>query len=230
MILFFRVAKDRKKHYLYYIFSDGDIKLVDNNSKYPKGVTKDIERFKNSGKNNFVKFENILIEYEPAIASVENHYVHEHFPRFQFPVDVRLNFMVFDAQFNGYHYSVLDDLLPYDNRLQKFSWWHSQILIQCKGFLRYHGYVYSITPIIALNNAHSSYPRGISGKYGITCKEEIEKAPLNFQNNSLVKKVSGHSFVTLLNTFMFMAEPKAVIAKYSDYSFSIMKNNSKNFV
>ena len=230
MVLSFRAAKDRKKHYLYYIFSDGDIKLVDNNLHYPKGVTKDFERFKNSGKNNFVKFENVLMEYKPAVASVENQFVQELFVTYQFPVDVRLNFMVFDAQFNGYHHSVLDDLLPYDNRDQKFSYWTSQAIQQCRALLRYHGHVFSVTPIIGLNNAHSSYPKGIPGKYGITCKEEIGKAPVKFQENPLAKKVWEHSILTLKNNFIFMAEPEAVIAKYSDYSFSIMKNNSKHFV
>ena len=137
--------------------------------------------------------------------------------------------MNFDAQFNGYHRSVLDDLLPYDNKDQQHSYWTSQVIQQCKGFLRYHGYVYSFTPIYGLNNAHSEYPRGTPAKYEITCKEEMENAPIKFQENPLVKKIWAQDRV-FTRYFKFMAKPKAIIKKYSDYSINIMKNNSIYFV
>ena len=135
--------------------------------------------------------------------------------------------MVFDAQFNGFHHSVLDDLLPYDNREQQYSWWVSQARQQCKYLLRYHGHAISFLPIYALNHAHSPYPRGIPGRYGTLCKEEIDKAPLKFRESSIVKKVSSHTPKSMVSNFKYMAKPKADIQKYSDYYLSIMNKNAK---
>ena len=229
-IFYFRAAKGRKKDYEYYIFSDGDIKLLESRFKYQKGVTKKFEHIRDSGKNNFLKFENFLLDYGPAIGSVENQFLHSHhFAAYQFPIDDRLYFLNFDAQFNGFHHSVLDDLLPYDNRDQRYSVWNSQVIMQCNSFLRYHGHAISFMPIYATNYAHSEYPRGRPPGYGTLCKEEIDKAPLKFRDSPLIKKVMIHTIYSLKNSFKYMAKPKADIVKYSDYSLSIMNKNSQDF-
>ena len=171
-----------------------------------------------------------MLDYGPAIGSVENYYIHSHhFAAYQFPIDVRLNFLNFDAQFNGFHHSVLDDLLPYDNRDQRYSVWSSQVILQCKSFLRFHGHVNVFMPIFAFNSAHTKYPQGLPAKYGIMCDREIKNAPLKFSESLLVEKVKNHNIHSIRNSFKYMAKPKADIVKYSDYSLSIMNTNSQDF-
>ena len=228
ILLFFRAAKGRKKHYLYYIFSDGDIKLLKNNFKFQNGVTKEFERIRDSGSNNFEIFENFLVYYRPAVLGVENQFFFARYPSHH-PLNVRLNYLNPDAQFNGFHHSVLDDLLPYDNREQQHSVWSSQVRQQCKYLLRYHGHAISFMPIYALNDAHSPYPRGTPPNYGTLCKEEIDKAPLKFRESPLIKKVLIHTIYSIKNSFKYMAKPKADITKYSDYYLSIMNDNAQYF-
>ena len=214
-----RAAKRREANYTYYIFSDGDIKLRQSNFKYQAGVTKEFERIKYSKKNNYEKFEDFLLTYRPAVGSVENQYKHL---QFKLAVDVKLFIMNFDAQFNGYHHSVLDDLLPYDNKEQDYSVWISQAKQQCKTFFRYHGLVYSFMPVYALNDKHSEYPRGTLAPYKISCYEEYINSPVSNQTKHLL--LSKLAFSKLFN---IMSRAKATIQKYSNDSLVIMEKNSK---
>ena len=160
-VFFYRTATKLKQKYLYYIFCDGDIKLYKSNFKYQKRTTEEFKQMKEYSNNNYQIFEHFLIKFKPAIGSVENQYYHYQLIQIQSKIDVRRHCMSFDAQFNAYHYSILDDMLPYDNRNQNRSYWTSQILQQCKVFFRYHGYVYSLMSIYGSNNVHSQYPRAI---------------------------------------------------------------------
>ena len=180
--------------------------------------------------NNYQIFEHFLIKFKPAIGAVENQYFHYQLVQSQSKIDVRRHCMSFDAQFNAYHYSILDDMLPYDNRNQSRSYWTSQILQQCKVFFRYHGYVYSLMSIYGSNNVHSQYPRAIPRTYGILCQDEINKAPFNFTKSPLVQKLMRHNAPSLKKReFKLMAAPNSTIGKYSPASLRLMNLNSKDF-
>ena len=171
--------------------------------------------------NNYQIFEHFLIKFKPAIGSVENQYYHNQLVKdqSQSKIDVRRNWLNFDAQFNAYHYSILDDMLPYDNRYQSRSWWTSQIFQQCKVFFRYHGYAYSLMSIYGSNNAHSQYPRAIPRTYGTVCQDEINKAPFNFTKSPLVQKLMRHNAPSLKKKeFKLMAAPNSTCLLYTSPS------------
>lgn len=208
---------------MYYIFSDGDIKLRQSNFRYRAGVTKEFERIKNNNRNNYEKFEDFLLEYIPAIGSIENQFLHPNLP---VKIDVRQYYFYFDAQFNAYHHSVIDDLLPYDNKEQATSYAISQQHQQCRSLFRYHGLVYSFTPVFALNDAHSPYPRGII-PYNITCFKEFKKTPFSNPAKHLLNYLVNLKPGFPTYTFKFMSKAKASLQKYSNDSMAVMEKNCK---
>ena len=165
-----------------------------------------------------------MLYYRPAVGSIENQYAH---PKIKVLVDVRLSLLHFDAQFNGYHHSVIDDLLPYDNKEQAYSFWISQQHQQCRALFRYHGLVYSFMPVYGLNDKHSEYPRGVIDRYNITCYREFQKSPLSYPINHLQNYLSNLTADKKL--LKFMSRPKTPIQKYSNDSLAVMEKNCKYY-
>ena len=162
-----------------------------------------------------------MLDYRPAIGSIENQGFHA---VIRVKIDVRLLYLDFDAQFNAYHHSVVDDLLPYDNKEQAASYWISQLHQQCRAHFRYHGLVYSFMPVYAMNDVHSPYPRG-RVSYNTTCYREFKKSPFSYPANQLLNYLVNLKDLT--KPFKFMSTAKASLQKYNNDSMALMEKNCK---
>ena len=150
--LLFEAAMNRNKNYLYYIFMDDDIVLID---------------FKNS--NPWRKFEAFLRSVEPAIAAVDlvqdNNFlkmvrdVHRDRQCSREEEDY-ISCVWFDAIFNAFHYSAVHRILPYDSTYDKLSWYASQMAVIARSEVLFRGQVVLHTQVVGENREHRSYPRG----------------------------------------------------------------------
>ena len=133
----YEMAKVKKGEYLYFIFLDDDLPLT---------------------KEKIKLFEELLVEYRPAIASPRLWSYNENCEDLSQHVH---SVYAFDAAMNAFHYSVIYDdvLFPYTADFDSESWWYSQLIMLQKAHVFYDGFVLQFNEVHLSNATHSSYPR-----------------------------------------------------------------------
>lgn len=141
------------KDYLYYIFLDEDIILMNAN--------------KSNNENPWRIFEKQLLEYEPAVGF-------PHINWFQ-PKEYKIKGKVecvysFDACINAIHKEALNVLLPYFNNDDKLSWWNSQDYFHHISSILYKNHIIKFNELLVDNPNHSVYPQDFSLRYNVDLK------------------------------------------------------------
>eukprot|EP00731_Ephydatia_muelleri_P024137 Em0016g408a len=145
-------ALSKNRTYLYYIFMDDDIVLID---------------FKKT--NPWRKFEAFLRSVEPAIAAVDlikdNNFLQKirnvHRDRQCSREEDYMSCLWYDAIFNAFHYNAVHRILPYDPTFDQQTWWASQMAVIARSEVLFRGQVVLHTEIVGQNNNHRPYPRSM---------------------------------------------------------------------
>ena len=149
--LLYKSIMKREQKYLYYTFLDDDVTLG----------------FKEEPHENasaWREYEKSLLQVRPLI-SVSWDYVLGHFKKFY---EGRCNytnkpeflpFIWFDALFDTFHSEVINYLLPYYDKMEKISWWYSQVYLIMKTDLMFPGQVFHHLNVLVSNNLHRPYAR-----------------------------------------------------------------------
>ncbi|KAL5484055.1 hypothetical protein EMCRGX_G020491 [Ephydatia muelleri] len=142
-------ALTKNKPYLYYIFMDDDIVLIDLKQMNP-----------------WRKFEAFLRSVEPAIAAIDltqDNYLqmirNVHRDRQCSREEDYVTCVWFDAIFNAFHYNAVHHVLPYDPTFDNQTWWASQMAVIARSEVLCRGQVVLHTEIVGLNKDHRPYPR-----------------------------------------------------------------------
>ena len=153
----FESAMNRNRTYLYYIFLDDDVILLN----AARGTTL---------VNPWRRFERFLRSVEPAIAAVDllttQHTVekilksrHEKGCALIASEVEYIACLWYDAIFNAFHYKAVGHILPYDPTFDKHTWWASQLGVVVKSEVLFRGQVVLHTEIYGENSKHRPYPR-----------------------------------------------------------------------
>ncbi|KAL5484047.1 hypothetical protein EMCRGX_G020478 [Ephydatia muelleri] len=148
----FEAAMNRNKIYLYYIFMDDDVVLID---------------LKNS--NPWRKFEAFLRSVEPAIAAVDlindNNFLqmvrNVHRDRQCSREEDYIACVWFDAIFNAFHYNAVHRILPYDSTFDTQTWYASQMAVIARSEVLFRGQVVLHTEVVGENKEHRPYPKSL---------------------------------------------------------------------
>ena len=171
--------------YLYYIFMDDDIQLVDSTGMYP---------------NPWRGFENFLIDVEPAVGTVmfdveSMYYSMSHLRKCKKNLGCPLNdsslwtpVVAFDAAFNAFHLKSVDYILPYTEEFDYLSMWLSQVSTIIKCEVMFRGGVITHTVIDAVNPKHRPYTRGHMDEHSIAAVVASVEAslPKEYKNASVI--------------------------------------------
>ena len=146
--LLYATAKAIDKFYLYYIFMDDDINL---------------KPVKKIGRTPWRMFEYSLRTIQPAVAVVDPYIEYDKSSK---PSQCEPRHVThfahiggFDACFNAFHYQTVDHLLPYPTKFDDRSWWYSQIYMNIRSDVKFHGEVVGDSRLRAINYQHRAYPR-----------------------------------------------------------------------
>ena len=179
-------AMKRDTRYLYYIFMDDDIQLVDSTGTYP---------------NPWRGFENFLIDVEPAVGTVMFNletvppYSMSRLRKYKMNLGCPLNesslwtpVAAFDAAFNAFHLKSVDYILPYTEEFESMSIWLSQVSTIIKCEVMFRGGVITHTVIAAVNPKHRPYGRGHMDEHSIAAVVASVEAslPKKYKNASVI--------------------------------------------
>ena len=206
------------KSYLYYIFMDDDIDIRNNflpRSIKNKVFNKQVSSIIQQQISPWRKYENFLFQYRPAIGTVENH---SRMAQLKFLSTTKLkpyySSINFDAQVNGFHKDSIRILLPYNETLDKRSWWISQQLLTCKALFRFHAQVIMFLPLLAINSDHRTYPRGLL-PLKEACWKEYNLAPTYLKKYNLLQRLMNCNKYSDLPIFLnYVAPPRTPIKQY----------------
>ena len=148
--LLYEAAKERKEKYIYYIFTDDDVKLspVDISTMSP-----------------FRKYEESLKIYQPAVVVILDNSNRNYFPKQIFPERLDCELTVYiqiyriDGLFIAYHYQAIDYILPYIPKYDSVSWWYSQEYTNVRMNIRFNGQVVTDPRFRAPNPKHRDYQK-----------------------------------------------------------------------
>ena len=146
--LLYKSIMKREQKYLYYTFLDDD-------------VTLGFKEHENA--SAWREYEKSLLQVRPLIAVSWD--VQDHFRKFYEGGCNYTNkpdflpFIWFDALFNSFHSEVINYLLPYYDKMEKISWWYSQVYLIMKTDLMFPGQVFHHLNVLASNNLHRPYAR-----------------------------------------------------------------------
>ena len=176
--LLFEAAMNSNRPYLYYIFLDDDIILLDTRRPTDENEA-----------NPWRRFERFLRSVEPAVAAVDlattQHTVEQIFRlrRDKQCMSARevdyVPCLWYDAIFNAFHHKAVRHILPYDPTFDRETWWASQMSVVVKSEALFRGQVVLHTEIYGENNQHRFYP-----------KDRIQKHMYEHMVTGLEKQVS----------------------------------------
>ena len=180
--MLYEEAMKRDTRYLYYIFMDDDIQLVDSTGMYP---------------NPWRGFENFLIDVEPAVGTVtlDIDYSISYVRKYKMNLGCALNdssqwtpVPAFDAAFNAFHHKSVDYILPYTIEFESMNLWLSQVSTIIKCQVMFRGRVITHTVIVAVNPKHRPYARGPVDEHAITAVVANVEAslPKEYKNASVI--------------------------------------------
>ena len=158
--LLYTTAISRQEQYLYYVFMDDDVKLVEKNRK--------------TGINTWRWVESLLNRTEPPLAAADN-------PDWSLIDKVRgrrakdcklvpstedyFPVMWFDAIFNAMHYKavrhIMGAVLPYWTRFDSRSWWLADWYVNMMTDIAFHGQSILLAKVMTRNDKHRPYPKQI---------------------------------------------------------------------
>ena len=196
----YKIARERKESYLYYIFLDGDINLEYNKKFTPESMM---------SISPMRSFEQFLINRNPGIGVTD--YTPHHGRQFiiekiqqncnqnantkesnRTAIDsLYLTSAHFDALFNAFHRDIVDHLLPYIIDYDDQNWFLSQVYLINAVELKFRGQAILFTPVIVHNTEHNEYPHNESMPLQIWVKlveEIVSTMPGRYQDNEWVKK------------------------------------------
>ena len=153
--LLFETAMKRNTTYLYYIFMDDDVMVVDNNNA-----------------EAWRRFEGFLQSVEPAVVGLDLpgqnfaeriHQIHK--DRSCFREDLEYVYMAglwYDAMVNAFHHKAVKYLLPYDATFDQKTWWASQMALIVRSEILFRGQVVLHGEIRSVGSQNRPYPRDLN--------------------------------------------------------------------
>lgn len=177
--LLLSTAMNRSEKYVYYIFMDDDIVLIN-----PV-----------NDRNPWREFEEFLLRIGPALAAIELG-GNKCLPAVYDARRIQgcgvnksaecLPVVRFDPAFNAFHSDAVQYLLPYSTTYEAESWWTSRFYVAIKAELMFRGQVVIHNLLRANNLLHRPYPR--KGYKAAPILREIEKdIPEEYRNSNLFR-------------------------------------------
>jgi len=158
----YREALEKEKRqgwrYLYYIFFDGDVRMGPVNPWW------------NTTVSGWRKFEEFLLNYEPAIGLPDF--------RYTYPKDFNPGYTVktevcpmyhYDAIVNAFHREAAEVVLPYDESWDHISWWYTQLALIYKSYVLFRKNNMEHYFTVMWNTEHNPYPQ--EDKFDETLKQ-----------------------------------------------------------